>query len=179
MKRCPVCDLLNLDEALRCTSCSSPLPRGKKGYFQIIRWHLLALLLVLAMMALLKYRGGEIFLDFSRIMKKSSPGQVEISTVRIYHDLTGKTIVEGKLINISDKSFSNLTLGVTVYDGQDKKLAHLDHPLPELPKGQFVPFQIKFSSDKNIDRAHFILNTEDKKELYLLNRPSTAELNGG
>jgi hypothetical protein len=127
------------------------------------------------MMALLKYRGGEIFRDFSRIMKKSSPGQVELSAVRIYHDLTGKTVVEGNLNNISDINFSNLTMGVTVYNGEDKKLAHQDHPLPTLPRGRFVPFLIKFPYYKNIDHAHFILQTEDKKELYLLNRPSVQE----
>lgn len=175
MKRCPVCDLLNLDEASRCTSCLSPLPPGKKGYFQTIRWHLLALLLVLSMMALLKHRGGEIFLDLSRLMKRSFPGQVEVSAVRIYPDLTGKTVVEGNLINISDINFSNLTLGVTVYNGQNKKLAYQDSPLPSLPKGRVIPFLIKFPVYKDIDHAHFTLQTEDKEELYLLNRPSTPE----
>jgi hypothetical protein len=127
------------------------------------------------MMALLKHRGGEIFRDFGHIMKRSSPGQVEVSAVRIYHDLTAKTVVEGNLINISDINFSNLTLGVTVYNGQDKKLAYQDHPLPTLPKGRVIPFLIKFPFYKDIDHAHFTLQTEEKEEIYLLNRPSKPE----
>jgi hypothetical protein len=172
MKRCPVCDLLNLDDALSCTSCGKPLPRKKRGYFQAIRWHLLALVLVLGMIGLLKYRGGEIFRDFGRIMSSSFVGQVEISSVRIYRDLKGNTVVEGNLKNLSKTDFTDLNLEIVAYNGQDKKLGRHDYPIPILPKSEFTPFLVKLPSYEDVDHVHFTLREKNKKELYLINRAS-------
>jgi hypothetical protein len=171
MKRCPVCDLLNFDDAISCTSCSNPFPQKKrKGYFHSIRWHLLALILVVGMMLMLKFRGGELFGDFGKIISDPAPGQVEISSVRIYTDLTGEAVVEGILKNLSQTLFTNLSLEISLYDGQDKKLGQHDHPISSLPQGKFTPFLAKFPPYENLDHAHFTLRSENKKELYLINR---------
>ncbi len=171
MKRCPVCDLLNFDDALLCTSCSTAFPRKKKkGYFLSVRWHLLALLLVLSMMVWLKYRGGEVFGDFGKVISGGAPGQVEISSVRIYTDLTADTVVEGTLKNLSPTLLTGLSLQINVYDVQDKMLGRHDHPIPSLPQGKFTPFMAKVPPYEDIDHAHFRLHDQSKKELYLINR---------
>ncbi len=171
MKRCPVCDLLNFDDAISCTSCSNPFPQKKrKGYLHSIRWHLLALLLVLSMMGLLKYRGGEVFGGFGKIISSPAPGQVEISSVRIYTDLTGKTVVEGTLKNLSQTLFTGLGIQISVYDVRDKILGRHDHPIPSLPQGKFTPFLVKLPPYQDLDHAHFRLHDQSKKELYLINR---------
>jgi hypothetical protein len=171
MKRCSVCNLPNFDHAPRCTSCSTPFPLKKKGYFYIIRWHLLALLLVLGMMGMLKFRGGNIFRDFNLLAAISAAGdRVEISGVRIYHDLTGKTVIEGNLGNLSGKEYTGLSLEVTAYSGQDGKLGRHRHPIPALPQTGKVPFLIKIPLYKDIHHAHFTLRAEDGQELYLINR---------
>lgn len=171
MKRCPVCDLLNFDDATSCTSCSNPFPQKKrKGYFQTIRWHMLALLLILGMMGLLKYRGGEVFGDFGKVISGPAPGQVEISSVRIYTDLTADTVVEGTLKNLSQTPFANLSLEISLYDGQDKILGQHNHPISSLPQGKFTPFLAKVPPYEDIDHAHFRLHDQNNKELYLINR---------
>ena len=101
MKRCPVCDLLNLDDAPLCNSCSNPFPpNNKKGPLKTVRWHILSLLLVLGMMGLLKYRGGDLFGDMGRIMSAPQTRQVEIFSVRIYGDLTNELEQVTRLLGI-------------------------------------------------------------------------------
>lgn len=170
MKQCSSCGLFNPEDTRLCTSCGNPIPEKNKGYLQIIRWHLLTLLLVLGIMGMLKYRGGELFRDFGHTMSSSTGrGRVEISSVRIYHDRTEKNVVEGNLRNISKADFKNLRLEIIIYNAANEELARHIHLIPTLPKGKVTPFIAKIPFYEKLNYAHFNLRKEDATELYLIN----------
>lgn len=149
MQACPRCRIYNTNDATVCHQCGTPFPKKREGGIIAVKIGtgiLLGLLLVIGFTAS-RQKPGESF----KLVQE--PASLELLSSEGFPTVSGKTLVEGRVRNISGIDLKKVYVMVSWFDINGKKVENTSLPISISPllDRQDSSFRVIMSQNPEMD----------------------------